>query len=155
MNTTYSTRKTSNDITIDPITRIEGHLRIDAVVAGGQVGEAWASCSMWRGIEPILLGRDPREAWFFTQRFCGVCTTVHAMASVRAVEDALALEVPLNAQLIRNLILIAPPLVIEEKELLDAISLLDRLIGEMEAGLTQRFAKSSIRPGSASVQAES
>ncbi len=94
-------------ITIDPITRIEGHLRIDAVVDGGQVGEAWASCSMWRGIEPILLGRDPREAWFFTQRFCGVCTTVHAIASVRAVEDALKLEVPLNAQLIRNLILIA------------------------------------------------
>jgi len=94
-------------ITIDPITRIEGHLRIDAVVEGGQVAKAWASCSMWRGIEPILLGRDPREAWFFTQRFCGVCTTVHAIASVRAVEDALHLEVPLNAQFIRNLILIA------------------------------------------------
>ncbi len=94
-------------ISIDPITRIEGHLRIDAVVEGGKVEEAWASCGMWRGIEPILLGRDPREAWFFTQRFCGVCTTVHAIASVRAVEDALKLEVPLNAQLIRNLILIA------------------------------------------------
>ena len=94
-------------ITIDPITRIEGHLRIDAVVDGGQVQKAWASCSMWRGIEQILLGRDPREAWFFTQRFCGVCTTVHALASVRAVEDALGLEVPLNAQYIRNLILIA------------------------------------------------
>lgn len=94
-------------ITIDPITRIEGHLRIDAVVEGGKVDEAWASCSMWRGIEPILLGRDPRDAWFFTQRFCGVCTTVHAMASVRAVEDALKLDVPLNAQFIRNLILIA------------------------------------------------
>ena len=62
---------------------------------------------MWRGIENILLGRDPREAWLFTQRFCGVCTTVHAIASVRAVEDALGLEVPLNAQYIRNLILIA------------------------------------------------
>jgi hydrogenase large subunit len=94
-------------ITIDPITRIEGHLRIDAVVEGGKVDEAWASCSMWRGIEPILLGRDPREAWFFTQRFCGVCTTVHAIASVRAVEDALRLDVPLNAQFIRNLILVA------------------------------------------------
>jgi len=94
-------------ITIDPITRIEGHLRIDAVVDGGEVQKAWASCSMWRGIETILRGRDPREAWLFTQRFCGVCTTVHAMASVRAVEDALSLEVPLNAQYIRNLILIA------------------------------------------------
>jgi hydrogenase large subunit len=94
-------------ITIDPITRIEGHLRIDAVVDGGQVQKAWASCSMWRGIETILRGRDPREAWFFTQRFCGVCTTVHAIASVRAVEDALGMEIPLNAQYIRNLILIA------------------------------------------------
>ncbi|HVN83243.1 MAG TPA: nickel-dependent hydrogenase large subunit [Candidatus Binatia bacterium] len=94
-------------ITVDPITRIEGHLRIDAVVDGGEVQKAWASCSMWRGIETILLGRDPREAWLFTQRFCGVCTTVHAIASVRAVEDALGMEIPLNAQYIRNLILIA------------------------------------------------
>ena len=93
-------------ITIDPVTRIEGHLRIDAVVDGGKVQKAWASCTMWRGIENILRGRDPREAWFFTQRFCGVCTTVHAIASVRAVEDALGMEVPLNAQYIRNLILI-------------------------------------------------
>jgi len=94
-------------ITIDPITRIEGHLRIDAVVDGGKVQKAWASCSMWRGIETMLRGRDPREAWFFTQRFCGVCTTVHAIASVRAVEDSLGMEIPLNAQYIRNLILIA------------------------------------------------
>jgi len=94
-------------ITVDPITRIEGHLRIDAVVDGGEVQKAWASCSMWRGIETILLGRDPREAWLFTQRFCGVCTTVHAIASVRAVEDALGMQIPLNAQYIRNLILIA------------------------------------------------
>ena len=94
-------------ITIDPVTRIEGHLRIDTEVDGGAVSKAWASCTMWRGIETILRGRDPREAWVFAQRFCGVCTTVHAMASVRAVEDALGLDVPLNAQLIRNLILIA------------------------------------------------
>ena len=94
-------------ITIDPITRIEGHLRIDVEVDNGAVSKAWASCTMWRGIERILRGRDPREAWLFTQRFCGVCTTVHAMASVRAVEDALKLEIPLNAQYIRNLILIA------------------------------------------------
>ena len=94
-------------ITIDPITRIEGHLRIDVEVDNNAVSNAWASCTMWRGIEKILRGRDPRDAWLFTQRFCGVCTTVHAMASVRAVEDALKLEVPLNAQYIRNLILIA------------------------------------------------
>src|ERR1019366_4488538 len=94
-------------ISIDPITRIEGHLRIDVEVDGGTVQKAWASCTMWRGIETILLGRDPREGWVFTQRFCGVCTTVHAIASVRAVEDALQLEIPANAQYIRNLILIA------------------------------------------------
>ena len=94
-------------ITIDPITRIEGHLRIDVEVDNNSVSNAWASCTMWRGIEKILRGRDPRDAWLFTQRFCGVCTTVHAMASVRAVEDALKLEIPPNAQYIRNLILIA------------------------------------------------
>ena len=69
-------------ITIDPITRIEGHLRIDVEVDNNAVSKAWASCTMWRGIEKILRGRDPRDAWLFTQRFCGVCTTVHAMASV-------------------------------------------------------------------------
>src|SRR5512137_1525505 len=97
----------SQRIVIDPITRIEGHLRIDVEVDGGRVKDAWASGQMWRGIEIMLLGRDPRDAWLFTQRFCGVCTTVHAMASVRAVENALNLEVPLNAQYIRNLIVIA------------------------------------------------
>jgi hydrogenase large subunit len=97
----------ANRITIDPITRIEGHLRIDVEVENNAVSNAWASCTMWRGIEKILRGRDPRDAWLFTQRFCGVCTTVHAMASVRSVEDALKLEVPPNAQYIRNLILIA------------------------------------------------
>lgn len=94
-------------IVVDPITRIEGHLRIDVEVEGGQVRRSWSSGQMWRGIELILQGRDPRDAWVFTQRICGVCTTVHAIASVRAVEDALKLEVPANAQYIRNLILIA------------------------------------------------
>jgi hydrogenase large subunit len=94
-------------ITIDPVTRIEGHLRVDAQVDGGRVTKAWSSGQMFRGIERILQGRDPREAWLFTQRFCGVCTTVHAIASVRAVENALNLEVPLNAQYIRNLIVAA------------------------------------------------
>jgi len=94
-------------VSIDPVTRIEGHLRIDVEVDGGAVQKAWASCTMWRGIETILRGRDAREGWVFAQRFCGVCTTVHAIASVRAVEDALQLEIPANAQYIRNLILIA------------------------------------------------
>jgi Ni,Fe-hydrogenase I large subunit len=91
-------------IAVDPITRIEGHLRIEAQVEDGAVADAWSSCTMWRGIETILKGRDPRDAWYFTQRICGVCTTVHAVASVRAVENALGIEPPLNAQLIRNLI---------------------------------------------------
>ncbi|OGP72183.1 MAG: hydrogenase 2 large subunit [Deltaproteobacteria bacterium RBG_13_60_28] len=94
-------------ITIDPITRIEGHLRIDCEIDGGKVTNAWSSGQMWRGIEVILQGRDPRDAPTFTQRICGVCTTVHALASVRAVENALKLEVPLNAQYIRNLIMAA------------------------------------------------
>jgi hydrogenase large subunit len=94
-------------ITIDPITRIEGHLRIDCEIDGGKVTNAWSSGQMWRGIEVILQGRDPRDAPTFTQRICGVCTTVHALASCRAVENALKLEVPLNAQYIRNLILAA------------------------------------------------
>ncbi len=94
-------------IVIDPITRIEGHLRIDVEVEQGKVQRSWASGQMWRGIEVILKGRDPREAWLFTQRICGVCTTVHAITSVRAVENALQLEIPLNAQYIRNLLLIS------------------------------------------------
>src|SRR5215471_12580117 len=92
-------------IVIDPVTRIEGHLRIDVEVDGGAVKNAWSSGTMWRGIETILKGRDPRDAWVFTQRICGVCTTVHAIASVRSVENALGLEIPLNAQLIRNIII--------------------------------------------------
>ncbi len=91
-------------IVVDPVTRIEGHLRIEAEVNGGVVSDAWSSGTMFRGIEMILRGRDPREAWIWTQRICGVCTTVHALTSVRAVEDALGIEVPENASLIRNII---------------------------------------------------
>jgi len=91
-------------IVVDPVTRIEGHLRIEAEVNGGAVTDAWSSGTMFRGIELILKGRDPREAWIWTQRICGVCTTVHALTSVRAVEDALGIEVPENADLIRNII---------------------------------------------------
>lgn len=97
----------SQRITVDPMTRIEGHLRVDCEVDNGKVVKAWSSGQMWRGIEIILQGRDPRDAWIFTQRICGVCTTVHAIASVRAVENALHLEVPLNAQYIRNMLITA------------------------------------------------
>src|SRR6266513_2620575 len=92
-------------IVVDPITRIEGHLRIEAEVEGGRVSDAWSGSTMFRGIEKILKGRDPRDAWFFTQRFCGVCTTVHSIASIRAVENALSIKVPPNAELIRNIIM--------------------------------------------------
>src|SRR5512144_2025425 len=93
-----------NRIVVDPVTRIEGHLRIEARVDGGRVSEAWTSATMWRGLEKILVGRDPRDAWYFAQRICGVCTTVHALASVRAVEDALEITPPPNARLLRDLI---------------------------------------------------
>lgn len=92
-------------IVVDPITRIEGHLRIEAEIEGGRIKDAWSSATMFRGIEKILKGRDPRDAWFWTQRFCGVCTTVHSIASIRAVEDALKIKIPPNAQLIRNIIM--------------------------------------------------
>jgi len=92
-------------IVVDPITRIEGHLRIEAEVTNGVISDAWSSATMFRGIEKILRGRDPRDAWFWTQRFCGVCTTVHSIASVRAVEDALKIKIPPNAELIRNIII--------------------------------------------------
>jgi hydrogenase large subunit len=97
----------SKRITVDPITRIEGHLRIDVEVDGGAVKNSWSSGQMFRGIEENLKGRDPRDAYLFTQRFCGVCTTVHAIASVRAVENALGVNPPLNAQYIRNIIMAA------------------------------------------------
>jgi hydrogenase large subunit len=93
-------------VVIDPITRIEGHLRIEAETdASGLVTRASASGTMVRGIEIILRGRDPREAWAFAQRICGVCTVVHALTSVRAVEDALGYTIPTNARHIRNLMM--------------------------------------------------
>src|ERR1700685_272334 len=94
----------SQRVVVDPVTRIEGHLRVEAQVADGRVTDAWSSGTMWRGIEKVLIGRDPREAWLFAQRICGVCTTVHVLASVRAVEDALGVTPPLPASLLRDLI---------------------------------------------------
>jgi len=94
-------------LVVDPVTRIEGHLRIEARVADGRIEEAYSSGTMVRGIELILQGRDPRDAWALAQRICGVCTLVHGLASVRAVEDALKYSIPANAQLIRNLMIAA------------------------------------------------
>lgn len=94
-------------LVVDPITRIEGHLRIEAETENGIITRASSAGTMVRGIETILKGRDPRDAWAFTQRICGVCTLVHGIASVRAVENALQYEIPTNAQLIRNLMIAA------------------------------------------------
>jgi hydrogenase large subunit len=90
-------------IVVDPITRIEGHLRIEAQMEGNRIAQAYSAGTMVRGIEIILRGRDPRDAWAFAQRICGVCTLVHGLASIRAVENALDYSIPPNAQLIRNL----------------------------------------------------
>jgi [NiFe] hydrogenase large subunit/hydrogenase large subunit len=92
-------------VVVDPVTRIEGHLRIEAQVENGAVNDAWSSSTMFRGIEIILKGRDPRDAWAFTQRICGVCTTVHAIASIRAVENAIGARPPSNARILRNLVM--------------------------------------------------
>jgi [NiFe] hydrogenase large subunit len=92
-------------IVIDPVTRIEGHLRIEVQVEGGQVKDAWSTGTLFRGIENILAGRNPEDAWLFTQRLCGVCTYVHGSTSVRCVEDALGLTVPDNARILRNLLM--------------------------------------------------
>ena len=90
-------------IVIDPVTRIEGHLRIEAEIKNGKVADAYSSGTMVRLLEEILRGRDPRDAWAFVGRVCGVCTTVHSLASCRAVEDALDIVIPPNAELVRNI----------------------------------------------------
>jgi hydrogenase large subunit len=90
-------------VVVDPVTRIEGHLRVEAVVENGVITDAYSAGTMVRGIEKILIGRDPRDAWAITERVCGVCTTVHALASVRAVEDALGISVPPTAEIVRNM----------------------------------------------------
>jgi len=92
-------------VVVDPVTRIEGHLRVEAVVENGVITDAYSAGTMVRGLEKILIGRDPRDAWAITERVCGVCTTVHALASVRSVEDALGVNVPPTAELIRNIML--------------------------------------------------
>ena len=90
-------------VVVDPITRIEGHLRIEAQMDGDKIEKAYSSGTMVRGIETILKGRDPRDAWAYAQRICGVCTLVHGLASIRSVENALDYKIPKNADLIRNL----------------------------------------------------
>ena len=91
-------------VVVDPVTRIEGHLRMQAVLDENNViVDAMSTGTMWRGLEVILKGRDPRDAWAFVERVCGVCTGIHALSAVRAVEDALGIQIPKNANIIRNL----------------------------------------------------
>lgn len=91
-------------VVVDPVTRIEGHMRVEVNLdADNVIRNAVSTGTMWRGLEVILKGRDPRDAWAFTERICGVCTGTHALTSVRAVEDALAIKIPENANSIRNI----------------------------------------------------
>ncbi len=91
-------------VVVDPVCRIEGHLRVEVNLDDKNViRNAVSTGTMWRGLEVILKGRDPRDAWAFTERICGVCTGTHALTSVRAVEDALNIKIPENANTIRNL----------------------------------------------------
>ena len=91
-------------LVLDPVTRVGGHLRVEVDIADGLVADAWCSGTMYRGLERLLEGRDARDAWLMAQRICGSCGTAHALASVRAVENALGLQVPMNARLLRNLL---------------------------------------------------
>ena len=100
----FTLDKSGTRIVVDPVTRIEGHMRCEVNLDENNViRNAVSTGTMWRGLEVILRGRDPRDAWAFTERICGVCTGTHALTSVRAVEDALGIEIPENANSIRNI----------------------------------------------------
>ncbi|HIW78496.1 MAG TPA: nickel-dependent hydrogenase large subunit [Candidatus Bilophila faecipullorum] len=100
----FTVNDSGRRIVVDPITRIEGHLRCEVNINDENViTNAVSSGTMFRGIEIIVKDRDPRDAWAFVERICGVCTGTHALTSVYAVEDALGIQVPENANIIRNL----------------------------------------------------
>ncbi|MBS7669308.1 nickel-dependent hydrogenase large subunit [Croceicoccus gelatinilyticus] len=100
----YNLDTSGKRVVVDPVTRIEGHMRCEVNLDGNNViRNAVSTGTMWRGLEVILKGRDPRDAWAFTQRICGVCTGTHALTSVRAVENALNIDIPENANSIRNI----------------------------------------------------
>ena len=102
----YTINNAGRRLVVDPITRIEGHMRCEVNINDQNVITNAVSCgTMFRGLEIILQGRDPRDAWAFVERICGVCTGVHALASVYAIEDAIGIKVPDNANIIRNIML--------------------------------------------------
>ena len=92
-------------ITVDPVTRIEGHLKIDVEIENGKVKDAWSSGTMARGLELLLLGKDPRDASYVTSRICGVCYSVHQLCSAYALDDAFNARVPIGGTLLRNLMM--------------------------------------------------
>lgn len=92
-------------IIVDPVTRIEGHLKIEVETEDGKITDAWSTGTLWRGVEKILKGKDSRDAWQTVLRICGVCTVSQGISSVRAVENALEMKIPLNAQYIRNIMM--------------------------------------------------
>ena len=92
-------------IAIDPVTRLEGHLKVEVRVEDGKVADAWVTGGMFRGFETILRGRDPRDASQIVERICGVCPVAHATASSMALEDLCGLQVPHNGRIARNLML--------------------------------------------------
>jgi [NiFe] hydrogenase large subunit len=91
-------------VTIDPFTRIEGHLRVDVEIEGGKVKDAWTTGTLFRGFEIMLRGRDPRDAWHLTQRICGVCPTSHGHASSMSMDDAFKITLTDNGRILRNVI---------------------------------------------------
>ena len=104
----YEVTDAGKRIVVDPITRIEGHLRCEVNInSSGIITNAVSSGTLFRGLEIILKNRDPRDAWAFAERICGVCTGTHALTSIYAVENALQIEVPANANFIRNLMQLA------------------------------------------------
>lgn len=102
---TTTSQPNSQRIVIDPVTRIEGHLKIETQVTGGKVSTAWSTATLFRGIERILTGRSPSDAPLITQRLCGVCTYIHMLTSSRCLEQAYAVSIPENAMIVRNLLL--------------------------------------------------
>lgn len=103
-NTTSANVPENRRVVVDPVTRIEGHLRVEMEAADGVIKNAWVSTTQYRGIEVIACNRDPRDVWAFVERICGVCTGTHAIAALACVEDALKYPVPRQAQLIRDLV---------------------------------------------------
>jgi hydrogenase large subunit len=132
-------------LSIDPVTRVGGQLRVEVEVSDGVVSDAWTSGTMYRGLERILEGRDARDAWLLAQRICGTCGPAHAIASVRAVEDALGMSPPPNARVIRNL-LAGTQLVVDEVSafyLRQAFDWVDaRAALRADAGATSALARS-------------